>query len=402
MERLADTDRLDDRPNLVAASPVLPVTCPACGRETDHLSYCGHCGTRLPPAAHADDLETPDESPGPEAGYLPRSKGARRILPRLTPALRGQDPSRRAVAAGFVLVLIALLTDQPGIAIAVAASVPPILTLISLARLDLYEEEPWRVLLLVGAVGVLGGATLSLLDHLLIDHIWLDETRLNAGAAGFIGRFTSITAGPPAGLLLLVGALTPLLGLMAQLAVPVWLRRWSLHRNEVMDGMALGAAAGGGFATGGLIVYVWPLIVGPNPGGGVADWTAALIALVLVRPLIFVLIASLVAAALWHYALTQRSRDLAIPLVGGLIAAIGGSFGALLLAPFGTVVELLWHALVLLALSLVGRSVLHRALNQDRRAVGVAGQRLVCPNCRRVTPPGSFCSNCGHPLLSIP
>ncbi|MDP9369739.1 MAG: zinc ribbon domain-containing protein, partial [Chloroflexota bacterium] len=156
MERLADTDRLDDPPHSVEASPVLRITCPACGRESDHLSYCGHCGTRLPPATPADDLETPDESSNPEAGYVPRAKGARRILPRLTSALRGQDPSRRAVAAGFVLVLIALLADQPGIAIAVAASVAPILTLISLARLDLYEEEPWRILLLIGAVAVLG------------------------------------------------------------------------------------------------------------------------------------------------------------------------------------------------------------------------------------------------------
>ncbi len=306
------------------------------------------------------------------------------------------------MVAGLALVLVALLADQPGIGIVVGAVLAPILALITLARLDLYEEEPRRVLLLTAFVGVLGGAAVSVLNTLLLDEIWLDGTSLNAGAAGFIGRFTTITTRPPAGLLLLAGVVTPLLGLITQLAVPVWLRRWASHRNEVMDGLTLGAAAGGGFALGGVIIYVWPLILGSNPGGGVSDWTAALIALVLVRPLIAVLTASLVAAAIWHYALTQRSRDLAIPLVGGLIGVVVNPLGGLLLARHGTVAELLWHALVLLRLSLAARMVLHRALNQDRRAVGLDGQYLVCPSCQGPTPPGTFCSHCGHPLLATP
>ncbi len=402
MEGRAGNDSIDQLSNPGETGLARSLVCPACGGETDPLTYCGHCAARLPSAADALHHRERENASDPGVMFATRPRGARRLLPPITTSLRGQDASRPAVVAGLALVLVALLANQPGIAVAVATSVAPTLTLIYIARLDLYEEEPWRVLLLVGATGALGGAAVSLINTLLVDQIWLDRTHLNAGAAGFVGSFAPITTGPPAGLLLLAGALTPLLGLIAQLAVPVWLRRWSLHRNEVMDGIALGAAAGGGFATGGAIVYAWPLVAGSNPGGGVSDWTAALIALVLVRPLVFVLTASLVAAALWHYALTQRSRDLAIPLAAGLLAAIGGASGGLLLARSGTVVELLWHALVLLGLILVARSVVHRALNQDRRAVEIGGERLVCPNCRRLTPPGIFCSRCGHGLPSTP
>lgn len=393
-----DTDRLQDSPGPGGVLQTERVTCPVCDRPTEALSYCGHCAAPLRFATVTPDAEALEATTAQDAAQgrsLMKILGLRR---NINGRLHGITITNQVVIAALALVIAALLTDQPGIAIALATLIPPTLTLIYLARLDLYDVEPWRVLLLTGAIGVFIGAGISVVNVLLIDELWLDDTSLNAGAAGFVGEFASIPDGPPAALLLLSGVLIPLLGLTAQLAAPIWLRRWSRHRNEVMDGIALGAAAGGGYAAGGAIIFVWPLLTGGDPGGRVSDWTAALLALILIQPLVFALTASLLGAALWHYALTQRSRDLALSLSTALIAAVAGSLGGLLIARYGTAVELLWHATVLLALVAIGRSTLHRALHQDRRAIGFDGHRVVCPSCRQITPRAAFCATCGSPL----
>jgi hypothetical protein len=41
---------------------------------------------------------------------------------------------------------------------------------------------------------------------------------------------------------------------------------------------------------------------------------------------------------------------------------------------------------------------IHHAVEIDRRALGVNGNRMVCPHCHKVTPTGAFCANCGESL----
>ncbi|MER3439685.1 MAG: hypothetical protein C4346_19990, partial [Chloroflexota bacterium] len=91
-------------------------------------------------------------------------------------------------------------------------------------------------------------------------------------------------AGPVS--VLFVGLLLPLVAELLKLTGPLFLRQQAAFRNEVMDGAILGAASGGGYAVAAAIVYFWPLLQNDPPPGSVANWTAALIGVLVVRPAI--------------------------------------------------------------------------------------------------------------------
>ena len=169
------------------------------------------------------------------------------------------------------------------------------------------------------------------------------------------------------------------LALIASAAIPVFMRRWPSLRNEVMDGVTLGAAAGGGFAAATTIVHFWPAILrDQNPGGSISDWTATLTGLVIVRPLIFAGLTAVLCAAIWQYAIDQRSS----PLVRSIISSVGGviafSVIDLLIQPAGAAAELIWQLAVLLGVSFAIRLAIRRALAQDRIAFGKNGDRIIC------------------------
>jgi hypothetical protein len=201
--------------------------------------------------------------------------------------------------------------------------------------------------------------------------------------------------------LFLCGLLLPALAEVVKLAAPVFLRQWPEFRNEVMDGITLGAASGGAFAAGTAIVHFWPVITrGDSVGINLSEWTGMLLGLAVVRPLIQMATSALIGAALWQYSLRQSTDGLIMPIAAGAGGAIFYGLSDIIVQPVGTTFELFWSCLVAVVLLYFLRIVIRRALAQDATALGAPGQRIVCPNCNRVTPVGAFCAICGAPLTT--
>ena len=374
------------------AAPLERVSCPHCGRDVERTDFCGACGRSL-------DTES---AAAPPAGSWRRPRW-RRLLPALGAPLQPRQVAAlwRVAAIGAVLVLLALLADAPGVAVVLAAAVVPTVVVMVLRTLDVFEHEPAAPFVTVAVAGAVAGLMVALANDVLVDELWLDGAVLNVGAAGFAGPVAAAAGSPPLGLLLLSGLAIPLLGEGFKLLGPMLMRRRPAFRNEVMDGATLGAAAGAGYAAATVTVHFWPLIAnGRGPGGDVSDWTASLIGLVAVRPLIVTLSGALLGAGIWHAGLTRRPRDAAATAGPALVAALLLALGSLLLQPSGTLPELAWGLVVLAGLAAAVRRGLRLAVERDRAAVGPGTGRLRCATCGSVTPAGAYCARCGAPLAT--
>lgn len=315
---------------------------------------------------------------------------------------RGRRPVgdyRRAAAISALVVLVALLLNNAGIAILLSVFVVPALLLLYLTDLDLFEREPWSAILGALGAGFAIGLLFGTISAWLTGQFWISGASFYAGAAGFAARFAEAEGTPPIGWLLLGGMVIPAIVVIACAIAPVFMRRWPVLRNEVMDGLTLGAAAGCGYAAATTIVHFWPAILNDqNPGGDISDWTATLTGLIVLRPLIYGAFAALLCSAIWQYALDQRSSS----LIRGVVSGVGGiviySMVDMLIQPAGAAAELLWHLAVIGVLWFVVRAAIRSALAQDALAFGQGGAMKLCPNCERVTPDGVYCAHCGAPL----
>jgi hypothetical protein len=313
---------------------------------------------------------------------------------------RAKNLTPAAIAgAGTVLALLSLLANNAGLAIIFASLVIPVVVIVEITRRDLIKEEPrWSQPAMFGW-GVLVGIVLGALGATIAAEWWIDGAPLHVGAAGFGGEVAAAEGSPGFAVLLFNGIVLPVIAVSVAALGPYWMRRYPEFRNEVMDGVSLGAAAGCGLATGTTIVFVWPLVGGgETSGGSVADWTAMLLGVLVTRPVIFGLAVAFVCAGVWHVAITQRSVDLMLPVGAGLGGAIVFAVGDLLIQPSGTRWELLWHLFMMAVLAIAAWFVVARALVQDRQARTVKGPRVVCPTCGAATPVGLFCAVCGSRL----
>jgi ribosomal protein L32 len=306
---------------------------------------------------------------------------------------------RRLAGLVSLAVLVSLLLNNSGIAILLSVFLVPVLTLLYLTDLDLFEREPWPAILGALGAGAILGLLFGTIGAWLTGAFWIEGATFYAGAAGYAARFAEAEGAPPFIWLVLGGVVIPAIVVIACAIAPVFMRRWPVLRNEMMDGVTLGAATGSGYAAATAVVHFWPAIVqGQSPGGDVSDWTATLVGLIVLRPLIYGALAAVLCAAIWQYAVDQRASS----LTRGVVAGVGGiiifSVVDLLIQPAGAAAELLWHLVVLVALWFVTRSAIRGALRHDALSMKRRSSRVICPNCQQLTPDGSFCANCGAAL----
>lgn len=360
-------------------------TCPNCGSTVESLPFCGVCGRPLPTAESEAD---------------PSIRGR---LDRLTTLARRRVWATIVVAAAL-LVFLLLLGDAPGGALLIALLVTPALLLLYLNRLDLYEREPWPLMAATVGAGALLGLLAGALSSLVFDRLWFEEARLNLGAIGFAGVAANGEGNAPFLVSLINGMLIPVVIGAAVLAGPILLRRLAVFRNEILDGMTLGALSAAGFVTVSAFVYVWPGVVGDLPVRPVSGWTAILAGILVVRPLVLILAGALLGIAAWHYTATRDYRPVLIAGIGGLFGWLSLPLGSLILTPAGSGAELAWYLVTLAVVGYVFRLALSDGLSRDRAVLAGADgeQHVVCPNCHRVTPDGAFCSFCRAPLHDEP
>ncbi len=278
---------------------------------------------------------------------------------------------RWGLLAGLVVVAILAATGLVVAAIWVAALLVPVLYILYLREADVYADTPLLVLAATVVAGGAVGAAVTAAGNAL-------GSGLGAGGVVLLGVGIAIVAEllKPAGPLLLLRRRFP----------------------STVDGLVLGVAAGLGYA------FAQTLINLAGTFGHVGDrvapsgWTFTLFSVGLLIPLLHGSCSGLVAASLWR---PRGGRDAALRAAGlplAIIADIGFTVGSELLddARLSAFFVLLWQAVVVAAVLVAVRMLLHAAVLDEGTALGLREVR--CHVCRRTAEAAAFCPHCGASL----
>ncbi len=370
------------------------MTCPRCGAGVVQVAhFCQTCGLdlRSPDLARRKSFVVkPDE---PVASFA--------LISTIMPRGAGRRPQtyRIALALGLAVALLAAIFGALPIAVLVAAFTVPIVYIVYLYDVNLWEDEP---LLVTAAAFLLTGA---LTVAFTIGWLHLRGPLVQPEAFG-----GGPAAGPRVGTLLLVGVLVPVIAQLIIQIGPVYLASRPKF-DDLMDGLTFGVISGVAYATFDTLVRHSAALFGGMTGHqSTAGWVALIFLEGLVKPLLMGTAAGIAAAEFsglgrGYDGFTLRyARGLAEAVLATIAYQVGAYLFSFLPAFQATVVTLLWGLLILGVLVLRVRNVLHTGLMEAalesaaRRdsAIGAAGDLDFCAACEMpLVPGGAFCSNCG-------
>jgi ribosomal protein L32 len=363
------------------------VQCGSCGELVPQGRYCVRCGAPL-----GDDPSA--VGPSRRRREFAAAPHERVIVPRLVSTLFPQLPRasmagfRGALGVGVALVLVLGLLRILPIAMIAAAVFLPLLTLLYLYDVNVYEAEPLRVIGLTMLWGVAVGVGVGLLTR-----------GVTSTGAAYLTQSRGTTVVDQ-------GILLPLLGLALTLAGPLALLRYR-HFNDVLDGAAFGAAAGAAFAGAEVITYGFSILSGGlRPAGEVLHWLARLTTIAVTIPVLEMAVVGAAAGAFWlRYRAPVRDRN-ALGVLGNPFVAVVAA--AVLIAAGFSLQPLMstgWWLLCLAALDGVAllwlRLVIHLGLLEESAEMPI-GPPITCVNCGAETPRHTFCINCGISLQALP
>ncbi len=221
---------------------------------------------------------------------------------------------RNVVLVGFIAIVIALLFDRAGLAIVIGSLVVPVAIVVEVRRLDSTPDEPrWGMPIAMvwgWAVGVVAGG----LATFTVDQLWFDAHGINAGAVGFGGAAAQAAGPPPFTVIFLDGIGLTLFAAIATFAGPFGIRRAARFRDELLDGVGVGGAAGSSFAAGTALVGFWRLFSDMPLDASVSVWTALLIGALVTRPLIYGLAMAIACAGIWRATIAGRQDIATLPV----------------------------------------------------------------------------------------
>jgi hypothetical protein len=343
-------------------------------------NFCGHCGAHLTSASttrrHA-------------FAAVPAERVVQiSIISTLFPHLphRRGGAFRWALLAGgaTVLILAALHLFAP--ATVAATLVLPVLYLLYLYEVEVYEDEPWLV---IGATMVTGAV-------------------LGYAFTSFSGRAVSLLdlTGDRENAFVLAGVAIPIVAQVLMLAGPLFLYAFRSRFREPLDGLTFGAASALGFTLTNTLTKFWPAITGSLVASGdPLDWFLRLTQVGILVALINASTTALVAAAVWLHRYDRRriSRPWASSILATLIVAFGAQLvvGVLTFALPNVATEVAIRLVAALALLLYVRLVIHQALLVEgvEHEIGPDSQ---CPECHRIVPTMAFCPSCGAARAAAP
>ena len=349
------------------------VNCPHCESVVPAGDFCGHCGAHLTTASAS---RTHAFAAVPAEGVAHPS-----IISTLFPHLthRRGGAFRWAVIAGAAAILVLASLHLFAPATVVATFMLPVLYLLYLYEVEVYEDEPW---LLIAATMVTGAA---------LGYVFT----LNAGSAMMRLNLT----GDRQNAFVLAGVAIPIVAQLLMLVGPLFLYTVRPRYREPLDGLTFGAASALGFTLTSSLVTFWPLIGGPLVATGAPlDWSLRLLRAGILVSLINASTTGLVTAAIWLQRYDRRREGL--PWTTSILAtsfvAVGaqvliGLLGFALSDLVGSTAALL---IATVALLLYVRLVIHQALLVEG-AEHEIGPDAPCPECRRVVPTMAFCPACG-------
>jgi RsiW-degrading membrane proteinase PrsW (M82 family) len=361
--------------------------CWQCGSEVPQGAFCIVCGHSLAEelAAREASRKTFNADPSEPVRSV-------RLLSTLFPQLPKAelDLFRIALLLGTAAVVVLTLLRFYPVAVIVAAAVVPLLVVIYVYEVDVYEDEPPLVIGATLVWGIAAGVALALVGNML--------------AAGGGGPSPIPSADRTSQLVNAAILGVAQVGLI--LVGPMVLLRFSRF-NDALDGATFGVASAAGFAGAYTIVLAFDLLgSGLQPGGEVTAWLLTTLNVALVRPLLLAGALGATCAAFWlRYrgpaGDRERLRLLGNPWAAVLLAAaliVGcGLAGAVL----GNSLGIAARAVLAVAAILWLRMAIHVGLRQEAAEIEM-GPPITCRNCGNETPHHSFCATCGISLRALP
>jgi len=368
------------------------LNCPRCHAELpDVAHFCHVCGQDV----RSDDLTRrrsfaakPDE---PVASFA--------LVSTIMPRGAGDRPQTYKIALTIALVvaLVAAIFGALPIAILVAAFAVPIVYIVYLYDVNLWEDEP------IPVTGLAFGLTglLTIIFTALV--LWLQRPSIPTTSLDG----TTFNTGPSVLTFLLVALVVPIVGEAIREIGPLVLASRP-EFDDLMDGLTFGVVSGVAYACFDTIVRYWDLLVGGRVDADPGLWMSLVFLHGFVKPL---LLGTATGIACAEYSGLGRGYDGFTPryyrgAVEAVLANIG-FWGGIYLFSFvpnqttSVVLSIGWSLLILAILILRVRNVLHSglmeaALESTARARGVGPGLQFCPSCEMPLLPGAlFCSNCG-------
>jgi RsiW-degrading membrane proteinase PrsW (M82 family) len=287
--------------------------------------------------------------------------------------------------AGIAVLYIAGLITA---AILVAIFLVPVLYLIYLYEAQVYRDEPAIVI----GFTIGGGAVIGLI-------VTLVERALYNPFPGVGNPLHN--AGMDVATLLFLGLLVPVVQEVLKPLPAVFMANRS-EFPETVDGLVFGVAAGLGFSVAESLVAFSSALTSLPPHTTPGSWIFDLTTLAVFQPLLQGSATGMIVAAIWRFRLGRLAGREIGGIVMAVIAHIAFSLGTLLLkdSAVSPLLVLIWQAVVVGALLIYVRYLLHHALLEEAAHMGFA--ETVCPNCHMHIVASGFCPNCGVALTAAP
>jgi RsiW-degrading membrane proteinase PrsW (M82 family) len=359
------------------------MVCDHCGREVVEGVFCTNCG------AHqgTPELGHPQRRAHRYAAHPGEHVLHPGIFTTIFPHLghRKVHEFRWAFLGGLAGIFVLFFAGLITAALCVAVVLLPLLYLLYLYEAQVYREEPLRTLLVLfaGSIGIGIAVTIG------TNHLVPKE-----------GQFAIAVTG---GTLVIIGLVVPLIQEAAKVIPPVIMRRRPVFRDETMDGLVFGIAAGLGFGVGESFVRLSNVLIDLPVRTTPGDWIYPLVTTALLLPLLQATCTGLVCAAIWRFALARRVTML--PLIGLAVALVGHIAFSLVTQVFvnhgwSQLVVLAWQAALDIVLLVTMRVVLHFAVLEEAAKLGESEK--YCSHCHTTVLAEGFCPLCGMALTATP
>jgi hypothetical protein len=310
---------------------------------------------------------------------------------------------RWALAIAVVIVAAFTLTGILSAAILAAAFSVPLVYLLYIYDLNVWEDTPGPV---VGLVIVLTGVLGALVS--LVFYQWGCKAQVLGLTCSTSTKDGLSTV--PVGPFLLFVLLLPVIAEIAMNIGPVLLARMPKF-DDMVDGLTFGVAAGTAYAAAETIVAYWSVFTSGElqTTQGLGNWIPVILSLMIVKALVYGTANGLAVAAFsgrgeGYDGFTGRYVSELIFAMLSLVVYWGG-VRLLAYADYGLWLGLIWGVIVLGLLVLRIRVVLHTALlevaledaAEHRRGTAAVTDGGWCPDCEMPLLSDSlFCVACGQ------
>ena len=362
------------------------------GAETS-APTCSTCSTQNPPAARfcsaCGGSLTGRTGPRGFAAAPNESVASFALVSTVMPyaSARSARTYKLAFLIGVAIPILAVLFGQPSFALVTAAFVVPVVFIVYLYDVNLWEDQPVAVVLAT----VVLSAILAVASTLLL-RAWL------AGQAGSLIETTSGAFNLWAFLIPCV--IGPVIGVILMLIGPMVLASRPAF-DDLMDGLTFGVVAGVTYAAAETLTTNWAVITNPVDGtDALTTWLPVIINAAFLKPIVFGCAIGIAAAE--YSGLGEGYDGFSGRFIGRVIEAMvllvlfqgGLYFTGLLGGSTGLVLGMVWALILAGAAILRLRTVLQRALLEGAlEAAARAG------SSKWSSGEDDFCAECEMPLL---